>query len=594
MSNVMQKNRWKNKALALGTVAVLALIPMTSMADMSADDRMAGGKVERLVEKIDESIPVSPRTASSMQASLIAGAVQGVRFEDSVALRDFYQSRDGQFFWLSGMNDRRAKALLDVLNDSWTHGLNPDQYHVALLESLLNEKSADQKPALELLLSDAFVRYAHDMTGMRVNPATVKQRASDWGHSVSAHDALVGVEAADDTGAALRSLAPQDDFYGDLRREFTTLYKKMAAEKDSGKHVKVSIKGTLKPGQVDSAVPKLRRRLGVHYDSAYGGEMFYDDRLAAAVMTFQRQSGLEADGVIGQQTVALLNRNDGSRLEQLAANMERLRWMDRVKPDRYILVNIPSQLLWTVENGRAENQMNVIVGRKDRPTKSFRADIQGIRFNPTWTVPAGIKAKDFLPHLQEDPTYLDQKGMELYDTSGGSVRNIDPASVDWATVSPSDLGSYRMVQAAGDNNALGQIRVLMSNPYDIYLHDTSSPALFNQSERLLSSGCVRVSQPEVLAKFVLAHNENWSEEKMTKILSSHKTVEISAEEHIPVFIVYQTIWPDRQGNLVYGSDIYGNDNVLIKALKDKGELKLPSLDRLPDNNDKSGKLASVR
>jgi murein L,D-transpeptidase YcbB/YkuD len=174
------------------------------------------------------------------------------------------------------------------------------------------------------------------------------------------------------------------------------------------------------------------------------------------------------------------------------------------------------------------------------------------------------------------------------------VRNIDPASVDWATVSASDLGNYRMVQAAGDNNALGQIRVLMSNPYDIYLHDTSSPALFNQPERLLSSGCVRVSQPDVLAKFVLANNENWSEEKMTKILSSHKTVEIPADEHIPVFIVYQTIWPDRQGNLVYGSDIYGNDNVLIKALKDKGELKLPSLDRLPDNIDKSGKLASAR
>jgi murein L,D-transpeptidase YcbB/YkuD len=232
-----------------------------------------------------------------------------------------------------------------------------------------------------------------------------------------------------------------------------------------------------------------------------------------------------------------------------------------------VLVNIPSQTLWAVEDGQIAAKMAVVVGKPERPTKAFRAQITGIRFNPTWTVPPNIKTKDMLPLLQEDPHALSDRGIEFIEGDGAGARTIDPAGIDWKNISKGELARIRMVQSAGDHNALGRIRVLMPNEYDIYMHDTNHPEFFNMSQRTESSGCIRLSQPADMARFVLAQNKGWSDEKMNALIEAGKTVEVPAAERFPVFVLYQTVWPDGDGGLVYGADIYGEDRRLLKALE---------------------------
>src|SRR5690606_26433776 len=145
------------------------------------------------------------------------------------------------------------------------------------------------------------------------------------------------------------------------------------------------------------------------------------------------------------------------RMIQIIANMERLRWLDQSRPERYVLVNIPSASLWAVDNGKVELEMPVIVGKEARPTYSFKTEISGVRFNPNWTVPPTIQKDDFLPMLLEDPMALTKRGI-IIKYQG---REVDPSKVDWSKVNRENIMNVRMVQAPGDDNPLGKVRVIM-------------------------------------------------------------------------------------------------------------------------------------
>jgi murein L,D-transpeptidase YcbB/YkuD len=154
-------------------------------------------------------------------------------------------------------------------------------------------------------------------------------------------------------------------------------------------------------------------------------------------------------------------------------------------------------------------------------------------------------------------------------------RTIDPAAVDWSTVGSRGLSNISMVQNPGDDNPLGKVRVIMENPYNIYLHDTNHREMFSKYERTLSSGCIRVSQPEKLADFILQKNDKWTWNGMQKMIDSGRMRDVPLENKIPVFITYQTIWLDSQGKLVYGKDVYGQDRKLFNTLKNAGGIHIP-------------------
>lgn len=550
---LLSRLRKRYAALALGVL--LLGYPVLSHAQMHA---------EGIFGKIRFSTLLTPAAATS-------DVLKDIKLSDRDAILNHYKSTGDKPLWLGRGRTDEARAVLGLLEESWTHGLNPEKYHVGEIRALLDEGSPvnERQARLELLLTDAVVRYGRDVSGIRINPAPLGVRASFWQQPFESESILLKILEAKSPVDALRDLEPKGQLYKALRAEMARLN----TEKNSYDHLLPMGFGDrlFKPGSTHKDVVALRARLGLAHNPDFGPETFYDDSLAAAVMAFQKTHNLKADGVIGPKTRSLLNRTNRDRMEQIVANLERMRWLDREKPERFILVNIPSQRLWAIDRGKIVHEMPVVVGQPSRQTKIFKAEIKGIRFNPTWTVPPGIKVKDMLPKLQADPYALNQKGIGLYQNG----RSVDPASIDWANISRSELMGIRMVQGSGSHNALGHIRVLMPNDYDIYLHDTNHRELFANDERTLSSGCIRLSEPEKIASFVLSRNPDWSEGKMRERIDSGRTSEVSAAEPFPVYIVYQSVWLGEGGELVYGPDVYGQDRKLIDMLAAAKSYYLP-------------------
>jgi murein L,D-transpeptidase YcbB/YkuD len=480
---------------------------------------------------------------------------------DHPSVKAFYEAREHEAAWVESgfLRERKAEGIVTVLEDSWRHGLNPDDYHVAYLRDLMETAKGADQYKLDLLLSDALVRYGRDLTGMRVNPKSIGQRSKYWRQPLRGIDVLDYVSNAEDPKSALKKLAPQGKLYKTLQKELLRLYN--TNKKPDINPVRIN--GLLKPGQVRNSVRDVRARMGFKAEDAPQGVNTYDDDLAQAVMAFQKAHGLKPDGIIGPHTVKLMNITRQDKIDQILVNLERLRWVEPDKPDRYVMVNVPSATLWAVEDNEVKLEMPVVVGREKRPTKIFSTMITGIRLNPTWTVPPTIKKDDYLPKLREDPYYLSDRGIELMD---GDM-TIDPGMIDWEEATWADVNQMRMVQGSGQRNPLGLYRVLMNNPYNIYLHDTPSKSLFRLDNRALSSGCVRMQDAEAFTNFVLSRNQNWSKERKGRLLERGKQIDIRADDPLPVYILYQTIWLGDRGQLVYGHDIYGQDKTLLNVLK---------------------------
>ncbi len=508
----------------------------------------------------------SSANPSHAQASTAAQIERNDLFAPQ-ALDIFYQNRDMRPVWWRGAGSfqPRVEAVLALLDESWSHGLNPDDYHVSKLRAMVSAPNMNRFE-FDMLLSDAVVRYARDLTGMRGNRSLADRAAKYWRQPMAPEDILEKVALSANPVHQLRDLAPSGHLYQALRRELVMLGQE--AKQD---HAPVSLPAGFKPGQTDKNIPSLRARMNIA--SVTAQDRVYDDTLAAAVIKVQRRHALKADGVLRADTLAILNSPVKNRIRQVAANMERLRWMEQSRPDRYVLVNLPSASLWAVEDGQVKLEMPVIVGKTARPTYSFRTEISGVRFNPNWTVPPTIKKKDFLPMLQQDPEAFIQRGITIRYEG----REVDPTKVDWTKVSPRAMLNLKMVQNPGEDNPLGKVRVIMENPYDIYLHDTNNRAMFDQDERMLSSGCIRVSQPEKLADFILKQNAGWSWNGMQKMIDSGRMRDVKNDVKLPVYITYQTMWLDSEGALVYGKDIYGQDEKLGQTLEKSGGIHIPEI-----------------
>lgn len=495
----------------------------------------------------------------------------------------FYMEQDGEPLWLRGTKLNKAgKTLHQALQNAWHHGLNPNSYNVATIDLLIShdeygDRSSEELALkLEVLLTDGYVRYAQDLSGMRVNAYELGLRQKDWLQRISAQDALALLpEDLDDIDMFLERQGPQTATYQTLKAELISLVDN--SDENLTDFDPISIRRTLYPGRKDNNVPALRLRLGVQEPSQE--ELYiYDPLLVQAVEKFQAEHGLKPDGIVGKQTLHALNHGKDDKITQLIVNMERLRWVPDEKPERFVVVNIPSARLWAIENGSVAFTMPVIVGRKKRPTLSFVTKIHGVRFNPTWTVPPTIKEEDILPSLLENPAYLADKGMELFDGYGRDAPTLDPMVVDWASLSKQELNNLNMVQVPGAHNPLGLIRILMPNEHNIYLHDTNNKSLFYKADRAQSSGCVRMQDPERMAQFALKNRKGWADGDLKKIIASKKMTDLYTNDHVTVYLLYYTVWLGESGQIIYGRDIYDDDQRLLESLK-----KLDGIPIIRDN-----------
>ncbi|MGQ9365996.1 L,D-transpeptidase family protein [Azospirillum sp. A39] len=494
------------------------------------------------------------------------------RAVDLATVRRFYAQRGFTPLWIdaAGAPTPAAARVLAVLEAAAAEGLDPEDYHAAAIAERLRPPGPAARLDLELLLSDAVMRYGAHVHAGRVTPKAV---AEDLAVTPPAVDRFAVAEAAAADGdAALAALAPVRPDYGALK-EALRRYRALAAA-GGWKPVPAPRVAKLEVGMRDPAVKALRRRLAVTGDLVEKGREaagkakdsdLYDTALKAAVGRFQARHGLFVDGVVGAATLTALNVPVDERIGQIVANLERLRWLPAPGGDRYVVVNVPDFTLKAVENGQTALDMRVIVGTKVRRTPVLTSTITSVVLNPTWTVPVRLAREDYLPKLLRDPGYLASHGFTVFSSWAADATPLDSRRIDWKAVGRR-IGGMRLRQDPGPNNALGQVKFNIPNGFDVYLHDTPSREKFDRSVRTFSSGCVRVGDPMALAAFVMAGMDDWPAERRQQVLDKGDTKTVVLKRAVPVHILYQTAWMGQDGVVQFREDIYGRDVELLDAV----------------------------
>jgi len=479
-----------------------------------------------------------------------------------------YEARGFAPLWT---NAAASESLRLMVKEAYLHGLDPEAYHLAALSrSGDGPRRASTTAEQDLLSTDALVRLSHDLRFGRVRPKGFDARvpgpgalapADAWpfeGPDAAAR--LVEIVETNRVRSVLSDLAPRHDLYRALTDALAGLRKVYA----DGGWEPVPYGPTLGLGQADARVPALRRRLAAEgllpgADPASTDTRF-DSTVLAAVRSFQRRYGLEPDGEVGPSTLAALNTPVEERIGQLRVNLERARWTLPGLPERFVGVNVAAARVRVVDGDRVLFDRRAIVGKRSSPTPSFAATMTYVELNPTWTVPRGIVG-EVLAQVRRDPTYLERQRIRVLDRSGTPV---DPADVDFSRYSAADL-PYVFRQEAGPLNPLGRIKLMFPNEHDVYLHDTPSRQLFENDDRLLSHGCVRVEDPLGLAEIAL-EGSSWDRAALSSAIDSGATRAITLPVPLPVFVLYWTAAGDRDGSVHYYPDVYGRDATVLAAL----------------------------
>ena len=256
---------------------------------------------------------------------------------------------------------------------------------------------------------------------------------------------------------------------------------------------------------------------------------------------------------------ALLDPAMAQHAGTIALNLERWRWMPDDLGDRHVMVNIPSFHLDARESGQSVLQMKVVVGTPENKTPIFSDVMTTTVFSPYWNIPDSIVEGETAPAAARDPEFLRRNNMEILRVTKSGVTRVDPATVDWND--PEELKALAFRQKPGAGNALGHVKFLFPNPYDVYLHDTPADALFARRGRAFSHGCVRVEQPEALAKWVLKDSPEWDEARIVEAMHAGDEQHVKLRQQIPVHIVYFTAWADDTGTVRLVPDVYGYDAI---------------------------------
>jgi len=506
-----------------------------------------------------------------VEALAVEPRVDATPIADALFLMRFYESRSFRPAWDA---DAKLNGLLRALDGSRAHGLDPTDYHVDILRSYRDSRDAEpgMDIPLDILATDALARYAFHLRFGKVNPEAIEPT---WNFSrtlegVNVVNVVQGLIDAPDIGVALRALAPQDTQYADLMQALRD-YRALA---QAGGWAQVPRGETLRPGMVAPRVAALRERLAAEgyrigaANAAPSDPELFDTDLEVAVETFQRRHGLYVDGVVGTRSLAALNVPVDARIDQLRVNLERVRWIFRDLEARYIIANIARFRTSLIEDGEVVWSTRAVVGRPYRETPVFRASMTYLVLNPTWTVPPTILREDLLPEIRRDPDTLARRNIVVLDTAGNVV---DPADVDWNAQG----FRYMLRQDPGPNNALGRVKFMFPNPYDIYMHDTPTRDLFTRADRTFSSGCIRLENPLELAELLLRESGQWDRAAIDRVLADGRPQTVKLPRPLTVLLIYGTA-VSEDGEIYFLPDVYSRDARLLRALDGDFEFTAPA------------------
>lgn len=518
--------------------------------------------------------PLAPAAADGLPAAVMQRMAGIAEAAGSSALtqtaRRFYTQRHGAPLWLDGAaGERRLAAGLSVLSAAAQEGLDPADYATGLprteIAAALSGLDTAARARLEVAATLAMLRYAHDVSVGRSGPARIDPNVFAAEKTFDAGALLDRLaDPATDPAELLRAMPPAHREYAGLRQALA----RYTALAERPEPAPVADGPALKPGMRDGRVAAMRARLAYFGDhqalAAEPDPELYTPLLAQAVRGFQARHGLETDAVAGAQTLGALNESLAARLDRIRLNMERWRWLPHDLGRRFVLVNIAAFQAEMVDGGNVIDTMRAVVGKTYRMTPVFSDRITYVEINPTWTVPPKIARKDLLPKIEADPAYLAEGGYKVFANWGADAPRVDPASIDWGRINGSF--PYKLEQGPGPKNALGEVKIMFPNRFDVYMHDTPSRELFGRRVRAFSSGCIRLHRPFDMVNWLMRETGGPGPEEIEKIRESRETTVVRLPESVPVHIIYATAWTSTSGEVHFRPDIYDRDRLLAKSL----------------------------
>ncbi|NNF97210.1 MAG: L,D-transpeptidase family protein [Halobacteria archaeon] len=518
---------------------------------------VAGMTIAAQVQPQLEPRPDSISTALHGQLQTASNTTIGSDLNWPLLTR-FYASRQYQPLWLNALGPKpKAWQWRYFLQTADQEGLDPRHYHPAAIAEHWQSDDPWELASLDLLLTDAFLRYSVDQSHGHLEPRDVDPV---WDIPKSKADPLALLRstlAKDDFDAAVRDLAPPHLGYQRLRRALAQ-YQQLAR---LGGWPPLAAGPWLEYGSYDPEVGFLRKRLMIEGDlklRPVRDELIFDRALKHAVERFQVRHGLKMDGIVGPATRAAMNVPVSKRIEQIKLNMDRWRWLPRELGKRYIMVNTAGYELAAMEDNRPIFTMWVIIGTPERQTPVISGKLHTVVFNPYWTVPPTILFEDMLPAQQYNPNFLASRGIRVF-SNHSNAQEVDPRDIDWSQVDKKHF-PYVLRQDPGATNPLGRMKFLFDNEYNIYLHDTPKQRLFNRNKRAFSSGCVRVEKPVQLAEFVLGSGGGWDQGQITETINSDRVRGVRVKERVPVYLVYWTAWVAEDEAVFFRPDVYERDH----------------------------------
>ena len=471
--------------------------------------------------------------------------IAGKKMDDTLArrMRSFYNTRNYQFAWFSSNGFTEQARGFWNLHD-YVMAYEPDSSLAdkklqKRMDNLLAEDdlsvSASDKNYLntELTLTQHFILYMlHNY-----EKGYVKRKEMERFIPRKKEDAFALADSL------INKKHKDDKYFEDVNQTYKALKDQLAKYLTIAKNGDWppvnTIKKPLKKGSSSPEIVTIKKILLAAGDlSIADSSQLFSDTLELAVKNFQERFGYTPTGVITDTLIKQMNVPAKKRVQQILMNMDRMRWLASEPKGNLIVVNIPEFVLHVYESGKKVFDINVVVGKEGHNTMMFNGDLNQVVFSPYWNVPESIVSKEILPAIEKNPNYLEKENMEITGNEDG-------------------LPVIR--QRPGTGNALGKVKFLFPNSFNIYFHDTPSKSLFNKDKRAYSHGCIRLQEPEKMANYVLRNQPEWTPEKISEAMNSGDEKFVKVKQPIPVVITYYTAWVDEQGRINFRDDIYGHD-----------------------------------
>lgn len=490
-------------------------------------------------------------------------AVAGAASADPV-LAEFYRARGFEGIWTGSGGKPRARrsALIDAFGTAGDHGLPTAKFDPERLIARINAAQTEaQKGQMEVELSRLYLDYARSIqTGILTPGRLISEIKREV--PLRPRAGLLANFEKSNPAAYLRSLPPSSPEYARLLREKLRLERALA----SGGWGAAVPGGKLQPGATGGSVVRLRDRLVAMGYMSPSSTQTYDAAVQAAVQRAQQSFGLSADGVAGGSTIKALNVSPAERLKSIIVAMERERWINRPRGTRHIWVNLTDFTAAVMDNDRPTFTTRSVVGavNDDRQSPEFSDVMEFMIINPSWYVPRSIVTKEYLPILKRNRNAVSH--IDITDRSG---RVVPRSSINFSQYNEKTF-PYAMRQPPSNGNALGLVKFMFPNRYNIYLHDTPAKSLFSRETRAFSHGCIRLNDPFDFAYALLARQTADPQGFFKAKLDTGREARVNLAQPVPVHIVYRTAFTHTTGALNFRRDVYGRDARIWNALAAKG------------------------